>query len=330
MSRLKRYLPDQFTLLLLATITLASLLPVHGQALKNTGDIANLLISLLFFLHGARLSRQAVAAGIMHWRLHLATFASTFILFPLLGMLLKPVLGQLVTPELYLGVLFLCFLPSTVQSSIALVSIARGNIPAAVCSASASSLLGIFFTPLLVGLLLSGAASNNGMNLDAIGKIMMQLLFPFVLGHLLRPWISDWVYRRKALLKWVDQGSILMVVYTAFSRAVTEGLWQNTPIVSLAGLVVCCAVILALALGGMHLCGRALGFNVPDRITLFFCGAQKSLATGVPMAQIIFAGHAMGAIVLPIMIYHQMQLITCSVLAGKFAKRAEDHPDGRH
>ncbi len=317
-----RFLPDRFTLMLIFTVALASLLPAQGQGVEIFSGITNLAVALLFFLHGARLSRDAIVAGVTHWRLHLTIFSATFVMFPLLGLALRPLLEPLVTTELYLGVLFLCCLPATVQSAIAFTSMARGNVPAAVCSASASSLLGIFVTPLLVGLVLASAASSAPISFDAVGKIMLQLLLPFVLGQVLRPWLGAWVHRRKALLKWVDQGSILLVVYTAFSEAVNEGLWHTTPIPALLALLLACALLLALALAGSELLGRLLGFSIEDRITLLFCGSKKSLASGIPMAQVIFAGQAVGAIVLPLMLFHQLQLMVCAVLATRYARRA--------
>lgn len=317
-----RFLPDRFTLMLIFTVALASLLPAQGQGVEIFSGITNLAVALLFFLHGARLSRDAIVAGVTHWRLHLTIFSATFVMFPLLGLALRPLLEPLVTTELYLGVLFLCCLPATVQSAIAFTSMARGNVPAAVCSASASSLLGIFVTPLLVGLVLASAASSAPISFDAVGKIMLQLLLPFVLGQVLRPWLGAWVHRRKALLKWVDQGSILLVVYTAFSEAVNEGLWHTTPIPALLALLLACALLLALALAGSELLGRLLGFRIEDRITLLFCGSKKSLASGIPMAQVIFAGQAVGAIVLPLMLFHQLQLMVCAVLATRYARRA--------
>ena len=243
-----RLLPDNFTLALVATVAIASLLPCQGQVATAFGWITNLAIGLLFFLHGAKLSRQAIIAGATHWRLHLLVFACTFILFPILGLALKPVLSPLVTPDLYLGLLYLCALPATVQSSIAFTSLARGNIPAAVCSASASSLIGIFLTPLLVQLLLGVHGDTGVSTLDAIGKITLQLLVPFIAGQALRGVIGGWVDRHKPVLRYVDQGSILLVVYTAFSAAVIQGLWHQVPLTALAGLVVVCCILLAIAL----------------------------------------------------------------------------------
>lgn len=321
-----RFLPDNFTLALLGTVTLASVLPASGVAAQALEGITVAAVALLFFLHGAKLSRDAIVAGLSHWRLHLVVVGTTFVLFPLLGWALRPVLLPLVTPGLYTGILYLCVLPATVQSAIAFTAMARGNMPAAICSASASTLLGLVITPLLVGLLLleaqqqSGAAQHD--TLANIGRITLQLLVPFVAGHLLRPWIGGFVQRRAAALKLVDQGSILLVVFTAFSAAVVEGLWRQLPASALLGLVVVCAVLLTLALVTTTWVARRMGFSKEDEITLVFCGSKKSLASGVPMAKVLFASHAVGAIVLPIMVFHQMQLMVCAVLAQRYARRS--------
>ncbi|MFN3769839.1 MAG: bile acid:sodium symporter family protein [Ectopseudomonas guguanensis] len=319
---LRRLLPDAFTLTLLAVVLIATLLPASGQVAVVFEWITNLAIALLFFLHGAKLSRQAILAGAGHWRLHLLVFTCTFVLFPLLGLLLKPLMAPLIGNELYLGMLYLCALPATVQSAIAFTSLARGNIPAAICSAAASSLLGIFLTPLLVALLM-GVEGDSGSTLDAIGKISLQLLLPFVLGQIAQRWIGGWVNRNKSWLKYVDQSSILLVVYTAFSAAVIGGLWQEVPLVTLLALVLACCVLLALALLLTHLLGKWLGFNQEDRITILFCGSKKSLATGVPMAQVLFAGSSIGVLILPLMLFHQIQLMVCAVLAQRYARRPE-------
>ncbi|MDA8521872.1 bile acid:sodium symporter family protein [Acidovorax sp. NCPPB 4044] len=328
-----RFLPDNFTLALLAVVALASLLPASGRVAQGFEIATTAAVALLFFLHGAKLSRQAIVAGLSHWRLHLVVVASTFVLFPLIGWALRPVLQPLVTPELYLGVIFLCVLPATVQSAIAFTAMARGNMPAAICSASGSTLLGIVITPLLVGLLMPGVPAAHGAagmggggghdTLANIGRITLQLFVPFVSGHLLRPWIAGFVQRHAPVLKFVDQGSILLVVYTAFSAAVIEGLWKEIPLPALAGLVFVSAVVLAIALTATTWISRRLGFSKEDEITIVFCGSKKSLASGVPMAKVLFASHAVGALVLPLMVFHQMQLMVCAVLAQRYARRGE-------
>ncbi|HQX61525.1 MAG TPA: bile acid:sodium symporter family protein [Burkholderiaceae bacterium] len=316
------YLPDNFTLSLVTVVTLASVLPASGPVARFFEVLTSLAIGLLFFLHGAKLTREALVGGVLHWRLHVLVFACTFVLFPVLGLVLRPVLEPLVTPALYSGVLFLCMLPATVQSAIALVSIARGNVPAAICSASASTLIGVFFTPVLVGLLVVSGGSSSS-SLDSISRILLQLMLPFFAGHMVRPWISGWVKRHASKLKYVDQGSILLVIYTAFSAAVINGLWQQVPATALLGLLVVCAILLALVLTTTVWTARRLGFSKADEVAIVFCGSQKSLASGIPMAKILFASSTVGAIVLPLMLFHQMQLMVCSMLARRYATRPE-------
>ncbi len=316
-----RFLPDDFTLLLIAVITLASLWPAQGAVAQGFEWLTTAAIALLFFLHGAKLSRAAVVAGISHWRLHLLVLGCTFALFPVLGLLLGPVFAFMLTPDLALGMLFLCTLPATVQSAIAFTAMARGNVSAAVCSASASSLIGVFITPLLVGwLVVPGGVSGAG-GLEAVGRIMLQLMLPFVLGQLLQPWVGGFVKTHAAKLKYVDQSSILLVVYTAFSAAVVEGLWTQVPLPVLLGVVVASCVLLALVLVLTTRVGRLLGFSQEDQITIVFCGSKKSLASGVPMAKVLFAAPTVGVMLLPLMIFHQIQLMVCAVLAQRYAKR---------
>lgn len=317
-----RLLFDNFTLALIAVVVLASALPVSGAAAVAFDRLTFVAIAALFFLHGARLSRAAIVAGAMHWRLHALVFACTFVMFPIVGVALTPLLQPLLGTELWLGVLFLCALPGTVQSAIAFTSIARGNVAAAVCSASASSLLGIFITPLLVGMMLDADGGGIAAG-DAALKIGVQLLLPFVAGHALRPWVGEWVSRNHRWLRHVDQGSILLVVYAAFSSAVIGGLWQTVPPQALIVLTLVCSVLLGAILLATRSASRALGFGTEDEIAIVFCGSKKSMATGIPMAQILFAGGAAGAaIILPLMLFHQIQLMVCAVLAHRYARRA--------
>lgn len=319
---MRRLALDPFTVLLMLVVALASLLPASGQVAVAFGHITTLAIGMLFFLHGAKLSREALVSGLTHWRLHLLVLASTFVLFPLLGLAIKPLALALLTPDLYLGVLFLCALPSTVQSSIAFTALARGNVAAAVCSASASNFLGIFITPLLVSVLIARGAAG-GSPLDSVLTIVEQLLLPFIAGQLLRPLIGAWVDRHKPVLKFFDQGSILLVVYTAFSDSVNEGLWQKVSLSTLIGILAISALILAVMLGAATLASRRLGFSKEDEITIVFCGSKKSLASGVPMAKVLFAPSALGMIILPLMLFHQLQLMVCAVLAGRLARRPD-------
>ncbi|MFB9952465.1 bile acid:sodium symporter family protein [Rhizobium puerariae] len=319
---MNRFLPDRFTVLLVCTVMLASLLPIHGTAAEWFGVATDIAIGLLFFLHGARLSRDVVVAGILHWRLHLTILLTTFAVFPLLGLAIGLVPEDILPSPLYMGVLFLCVLPSTVQSSIAFTSMAGGNVPAAICAASGSNIFGMFLTPLLAGLLLS-TTGGGGFSWNALESILLQLLAPFVVGQILQPWIGGWIRARKKLLAPVDRGSILMVVYLAFSEAVMEGLWRTFSAADIAIVIVIDMSLLAFVLCLTMFGSRALGFSKEDEITITFCGSKKSLASGVPMANAIFANQssAIGAIVLPLMLFHQIQLMACAVIAQKYANR---------
>ncbi|TCP93557.1 sodium/bile acid cotransporter 7 [Sphingomonas sp. PP-CE-1A-559] len=310
---------EPFILMLLGTVVLASLLPARGEMATIVGYAADIGIVLLFFLHGAKLSRDAIWAGLRNWKLHLAVLAITFVAFPLFGLGLTAL--PFVTGPLAAGLLFLTLLPSTVQSSIAFTAIARGNVAAAVCSASFSNLLGILVTPALVALLMNTSGSG-GISIESIEAIVLQLLVPFVAGHLLRPWIGAWVTRNKGLLTVVDRGSILLVVYSAFGAAVVEGLWTKLSLGDLILIGLLCAALLAFVLGLTFAVARLMKLPREDAIVLQFCGSKKSLASGVPMAGVLFPPAQVGVILLPVMLFHQLQLIACAVIARRYAESA--------
>jgi len=316
---------DWFIVGLITAVILATFVPCQGEGAVIFGFITNAAIALLFFLHGAKLSRQAIFDGIGNWRLHLTVLASSFVMFPLIGLALRAGLGRWVSAPMLDGLLFLCLLPSTVQSSIAFTSIARGNVPAAVCSASASNVLGMFVTPVLVGFLLASELGQNaagGISLDAVGGILLQLLAPFILGHLSRPLTAAWINRYKPIVNVVDRSSILLVVYTAFSAAVVEGLWHRLSVGDLIIVTLLDAAVLFFALFATTVGARRLGFNRPDEIAIVFCGSKKSLASGVPMAGVLFPAATVGPMIVPLMIFHQMQLMVCAVLARRYAQSA--------
>ena len=310
---------DPFLLMLLGTVALATVLPAQGVWARIAGGVADAGIALLFFLHGAKLSREAILDGAKAWKLHLTVGATTFVLFPIIGLGVRAIPG--IEPSLATGVLFLTLLPSTVQSSIAFTAIAGGNVAAAVVSASFSNLAGIFITPLLTALLITG--QSQGFSTDPIIDISVQLLLPFLAGHFLRPWIGGFVTRNKKVLGYVDRGSILLVVYTAFGAAVLEGLWHKVTVGELALIAAISLGVLAVVMVVSSFVGKAMGFSREDRIVLLFCGSKKSLATGVPLAGVLFPAAQVGAIILPLMFFHQIQLMVCAVLARRFAASAE-------
>ena len=309
---------DGFVAALLAVGVAASLLPCRGNGAIFFEFVTDAGIVLLFFLHGAKLSREAIVDGMLNWRLHLASLAVTFALFPILGLLLIRIPG--LDPALVAGTLYLTLLPSTVQSSIAFTSIARGNVPAAVCAATLSNLIGMFITPLLVAMLMQVPGGHVHVSLDSVKNIALQLLLPFVIGHCSRPWIAAWIARHKSLVGRMDRGTILLVVYTAFSAAVVDGLWSRLSVVSLILMAILSFGLLALVLVVCWSLGPRLGLNREDSIVLLFCGSKKSLASGVPIAGTLFPAAQVGLIILPLMIFHQIQLIACAVIAKRLAE----------
>jgi sodium/bile acid cotransporter 7 len=315
---------DRYLLLIILMVVLASLAPARGQAAVAWGWATRIAIGLVFFLHGARLSREAVVAGLTHWRLHLLVLASTFVLFPILCLGAAALPAQITPPALAAGIVFLGCLPSTIQSSIGFTVIARGDVAAAVASASASNLIGVFLTPLLVGIFLH--AAGVGVSADQAWAIVLQLLAPFLAGQLVRPWIGEWVKAQASWLSKIDRGSILLVVYTAFSGAVVDGVWSRVGALDLVRLLAICSVLLAVVLAATAFAARALGFSKEDEIAIVFCGSKKSLASGAPMAGVLFPTATAGVAMLPLMIFHQLQLMACAVIAQAYARRPSETP----
>jgi solute carrier family 10 (sodium/bile acid cotransporter), member 7 len=311
---------DKYLLLIISMVVTASLLPARGEAAVGFGWATKIAIGLVFFLHGARLSRDAVIRGLTHWRLHLLVLATTFGLFPLLCLGLDALPAWITPSALAGGIVFLGCLPSTIQSSIGFTVIGRGNVPAAIAAASASNLLGIVLTPILVGLLLH---AKGAFSADSAWAIVLQLLAPFVAGQLLRRWLADWVVGHAQRVQIVDRGSILLVVYTAFSGAVVEGVWSRIGALDLVRLLILCGVLLGAVLAATVFAARALGFSKEDEIAIVFCGSKKSLASGVPMAGVLFPAATAGLALLPLMLFHQIQLMACAVIAQRYAQRAD-------
>ncbi|ADP81161.1 bile acid:sodium symporter family protein [Pseudofrankia inefficax] len=312
---------DRFLLAILGTVALASVLPARGEASHVVGDLADAVVALLFFLYGARLAPRAAWEGLRSWRLHLTVFLATFALFPVIGLAARVLEPTVLPPGLYFGVLFLCLLPSTVQSSIAFTAIGRGNVPAAICAATVSNLAGVVVTPLLAALLLG---SRVDVSAGSVLRIAAQLLAPFALGQLARPWIGATLERHRAATGLVDRGSVLIVVYSAFSAGVVAGVWGQVTVGRVLCVIGVDAVILAVVLTATTYGSRRLGFPIEDRIVVTFCGSKKSIATGIPMATVLFAHRDVSLIVLPAMLYHQLQLMVCAALARRYDRRAPE------
>jgi len=317
--------PDWFLLGMAAAVALAWLAPdagakggsLHPELLNKLG------VALIFFLHGLMLSLEALLAGTRKWRLHLLVQASTFLLFPLLGLLLLAVSGAHLSRELRTGLFFLCALPSTVSSSVALTAAARGNVAAAVFNATLSSLLGVVLTPLWLSLVLgtSGQALPFG---SVVLDLLRWLVLPLLLGQAARPLLGKLAARYKSGINIVDRLTILMLVYTSFCDSVKGGVWSSgAKPLAIAALASC--ALLGVALVVTWSAGHACGFERPDRIAALFCGSKKTLASGVPMARLIFGAQSgLALILLPIMIYHPLQLVVGGWLAGSLSRNVSE------
>ncbi|MCI6206228.1 MAG: bile acid:sodium symporter [Corynebacterium glucuronolyticum] len=314
---LKRLNIDILIVLIIIAVVIAIFFPARGEVASAFKLASSLAIALLFYLYGARLSTSEALAGLKHWRLHLLILAFTFVVFPLIGIALTP-LTRFIPHGIYMGILYLTLVPSTVQSSVAFTSIAKGNVAGAIVSASASNLVGVFATPLLVMALMEQSGEFH-IEASVFTDIAIQLLLPFVLGQLTRRWVHT--FAEKGATKVVDRGSIALVVYVAFSEGMVEGIWSSVAVSHVLFLVVLSIVLVAFMLWLTRFVALKLGFNEEDTIAIEFCGTKKSLATGLPMAAVIFAGQPTALLILPLMIFHQVQLMMCSWLASRYAKR---------
>jgi sodium/bile acid cotransporter 7 len=316
---MNRWLPDPFILFLLGTVAAATLFPVAGASASTLSTMATAAVMLLFFLHGVKLPRENLLAALVNWRLHLIILGTTYLVFPLLGLGISSLWPALLPDNLWAGVLFLCALPSTVQMSIAYTSLAKGNVAASVTSAAASNLVGIALTPLIASALLH-AQGGGAVPLSGIWKVVLQLLLPFVIGHLLRHWLGAWAERNKKLISHSDRFTILLSVYSAFSAAVIADIWSKVPAPTLLILVGVCAALLLLAMASTRLSTRLAGLPADEQRSALYCGSFKSLVSGVPMARVLFPSAELGAMILPIMIFHQLQLMISANIAPRQAR----------
>jgi sodium/bile acid cotransporter 7 len=315
---------DWFLIGMIAAVAIASAAPdigrtggvLHVDALSNWGVFA------IFFLHGIALSTERLKQGLARWPVHVVVQLFTFLVFPIIAVALTLTAGRWLPPDLMLGFIYLCVLPSTVSSSVAMTSLARGNVAASVFNATLSALIGVFLTPLWVSMLI-GRSGGGGSLGSMIVNIATLLLLPFALGQALRPFWGAWFARWKSWTNVIDRGVILRLVIGAFSNSVADGLWSHHGVGLIGITLVVAAGILGLVLWLSRAASRQCGFVTEDEITTVFCGSKKTLASGVPMARVIFGSHpALGVIVLPLMFYHQLQLFVCSVMAQRYARRA--------
>ncbi len=323
-SRLSTLKKEWFLLGMIGAVVLASLLPdwgrsggyLHGDRLADAG------IAIVFFLHGLGISPKSLRDGLSRWKVHIFVQLCTFAVFPLIWVAIHALVDSWLPPGLALGFCYLCALPSTISSSVAMTGLARGNVPAAIFNATLSSILGIVMTPLLV----AGFAEAGGHWLsfqETMVNIARLLLLPLILGQLSRPLLHGWHLKYRSYTNLVDRWVILVLVYTAFCDSVSSGLWRDNGIGTLATALFGAGAILALILGLSTWLVRRLRFPLEDEIATVFCASKKTMASGVPMAKLLFGAHpSLGLILLPVMLYHQLQLFACSALANRYARRA--------
>lgn len=309
---------DPFLLALVCAVLLATFLPCQGLATTVLQYVTDACIMVMFFMQGVKLERRAILETMRNWKLQGLVLLCTFALFPLLGLGLHALAPSMLDQTTWVGILFLCCLPSTVQSSIALTSIAEGNIAASICAATLSNIAGIFITPVLVSLVLH---THGVWSAKSITDIAVQLLLPFLAGQLLQPLLHKWAHRNKKIISITDRASILLVVYTAFSHAVVQGIWSHLSLHDIMGLLALDVGLLLLVLLVTISLARACGFPSPDEVSLVLCGSKKSLASGVPMANVLFPASTAGFVILPLILYHQIQLFLCTLIARHYRNK---------
>ena len=320
-----RFLPDRYVSLLILAAVLGFLLPELGASdgPLHLGLVTKLGISLVFFLHGANLAPESLAAGVKNWKVHALIQATTFALFPILGGILFVALDGVMSDSLRLGFFFLAALPSTISSSVAMTAIAKGNVPVAVFNATLSGLLGLVLTPAMVSLVTATGVMQFSL-LDAMGNIALMLLAPFAIGQLVRPLIKQTVIKHKSILSLLDRGVILLIVFTSFATSTAGGIWTRFSVGEIVATVALVLVLLAIAFAMTVWLSRRLKLPLEDEAAAVFCGSTKSLANGAPIAQILFAGSPLlGVILLPLMLYHQLQLVGCAILAQRYSKQID-------
>lgn len=308
---------------MIACVLLATFFPnigrsggtIHAEKLSDWG------IALIFFFHGLGISRKNLRDGILSWKIHLCVQVTTFVVFPIVAFLFCQIGKHFIPADLILGFYFLGAIPSTISSSVAMTAVARGNVPAAIFNASLSSILGIFLTPLIVSIFVTTGENTLPVG-ETVFNLFVLLFLPFLLGQILNPRVYKFILPYKKYINIFDKFVILLLVFSSFSDSVYDGLWTKHGAGVLVETFVGAAILLTVALAGTTIVARTLGFKKSDEITAVFCGSKKTLAGGVPMAKLIFGGAPqIGLIVLPIMFYHQLQLIVCTILANRYAAR---------
>ena len=315
-----RWRPDPFVLGILLALVLGLTLPLNAESQRVFSTIADVCVAAVFLVYGMRLHTHDVVEGLKNVKLQGLVLFATYVAFPIVGF----AFGRALTPWLgsgfATGFLYLSLLPSTIQSSVTFVSIARGNVAAAVCSATISNILGMFLTPALVLMLLN----VDGASTDSLLAVVQKLLLPFIIGQLVQPWVGSWWRAHGRLVKRVDNTSILLIVFSAVLEATAAGAWRGVTVWTILLLLALSALMLGIMLSLTWWVGKRAGLNRRDNIVLLMCGSKKSLASGLPMAKALFPSAVVGSIIVPVVIFHQLQIVVCAALAQRLALTNDD------
>jgi sodium/bile acid cotransporter 7 len=325
MSLVEKMKKEWFLVGMVVAIALATITAPLGQSggWIHLDQLTGIGVAIVFFLHGLGLSPQKIKQGVSNWKLHVYIQCATFVVYPLLWLLLGDGLLAYLPSALAFGFCYLFVLPSTISSSVAMTSVGKGNVPGAIFNASLSSILGVVITPLLIQLFMG----FEGVKLDllaSVWSIAKLLLLPMIAGQLLRPWLIAWVEKHKSVVNKIDKYVILLIVYNAFCDSVANGIWHDFSMGMLASSIALCCVILLVMVHLIQWGARKTGFALSDEVAAVFCGTKKTLAAGVPMAKVIFgADPNLGMLLLPIMLYHPIQIFYCAILANRYAGQVE-------
>ncbi|PMO59610.1 bile acid:sodium symporter [Vibrio breoganii] len=321
-SKLKK---EWFLVGMVLAIALATITPDFGKTggAIHLDKLTGIGVAIVFFLHGLGLAPSAIKAGLSNWRLHLFIQSATFIFYPLLWVIFGDLFLSYMPAALAFGFCYLFVLPSTVSSSVAMTSVGKGNVPGAIFNASLSSIIGVLITPFLIQLFMGFEGAQLNL-MDSVISIAKLLLLPMLVGQLARPLLLAFAEKHKAVVNKVDKYVILLIVYNAFCDSVANGIWHTFSIAMLATTIAVCVAVLMVMIHFFQWGARKSAFSHEDEVAAVFCGTKKTLAAGVPMAAVIFGSDpSLGMILLPIMLYHPIQIFYCAVMANRYAKSAE-------
>ena len=318
-----RFKIDKFVIAIILTIGFAYFFPFWGTPNSNVpiNTISTIGIFLIFFFYGLKLSPNKLKAGLKNWKLHILVQLATFLIFPLIVIVFKPLFSSENSALIWLAFFFIAALPSTVSSSVVMVSIAKGNIPAAIFNASISGIIGVVITPLWMGLFLNNEQADFDFT-SIYTKLIVQIILPVILGVLLQRYFGAFAQKHSAKLTMFDKSIILLIIYKSFAESFYEGVFSSVSLLDLFGLLIAVISLFFVVYYLIGFIAKRLHFSLEDRITAQFCGTKKSLVHGTVFSKILFGNMlSLGIILLPLMLFHATQIVIVSFIASKLSKR---------